>query len=101
MRAEPLAPTFGTRVTGVDLTAGHPDAVWDELRDLLRRRRRLAFPSQALDDDAQLAVAERFGRAAWEGLGERRQVMYVAVDPAVGILGAQHTSWHIYFGFFP
>jgi taurine dioxygenase len=56
-----LGGCIGAEVTGVDLRAPLDDATLGEIRDLLDQHLVLCFPGQALDDDAHLAFALRFG----------------------------------------
>ena len=56
----PADATLGATVTDVDL-AGLDDAAWTRVEDAFHEYGVLIFPGQNLDEDAQIAFAERFG----------------------------------------
>ena len=56
----PADATLGATVTGVDL-ARLDDAAWTRVEDAFHEYGVLIFPGQNLDEDAQIAFAERFG----------------------------------------
>jgi taurine dioxygenase len=57
----PLSPTIGAEIRGVDCAADLDDAVIAAIRAVWLERLVLFFPDQRLDDDTQIAFAERFG----------------------------------------
>jgi taurine dioxygenase len=65
----PLGGGIGAEVTGVDLRAPLPDATLGEVLRLLDEHLVVFFPGQALDDDAHLAFALRFGEPYVHPLG--------------------------------
>jgi taurine dioxygenase len=69
LEVRPRGGCIGAEVTGVDLAAPVPEHVVDHIRDLLHEHLVLFFPGQALDDDAHLTVALRFGAPYVHPLG--------------------------------
>lgn len=58
---EPLHPSFGARVTGVDLTNPLSDQTVDDIRGGMDEYSFLCFPEQAMTDEAQLALTMHLG----------------------------------------
>jgi alpha-ketoglutarate-dependent 2,4-dichlorophenoxyacetate dioxygenase len=61
LRIEPLSPSHGVSVAGVDITRPIPRHVFAEIRDAFEEHSLLVFRDQALDDDQQLALSQCFG----------------------------------------
>ncbi len=58
----PLTACFAARVEGVDLARPVGDADWRAIREAFEEHSVLVFPDQPLDDAAQVAFSQRFGR---------------------------------------
>jgi alpha-ketoglutarate-dependent 2,4-dichlorophenoxyacetate dioxygenase len=58
---EPLHPSIGARVTGLDLRESQPDAVIAAIETAINRHAVLVFPGQAITDEQQLNFSGRFG----------------------------------------
>jgi alpha-ketoglutarate-dependent 2,4-dichlorophenoxyacetate dioxygenase len=58
---EPLHPTIGARVTGLDLREPIPDATIKAIEDTINRHAVLVFPSQRITDEQQIDFSARFG----------------------------------------
>lgn len=58
---ERIHPSFGARVTGVDLARGVDDATFKEIVDAFNEYSVLVFPRQPMTDDQQIAFSRRFG----------------------------------------
>jgi len=58
---EPLHPTFGVVVRGVDLSRALDEAAVEALRDALDEHSLLVFPGQRLSAEQQVAFSARFG----------------------------------------
>ncbi|MBL7497458.1 TauD/TfdA family dioxygenase [Frankia sp. CNm7] len=58
---EPVTPTLGARVRGIDLAADLPDEAIGAIGAALVAHKVLFFPGQRLDPDSQIAFARRFG----------------------------------------
>ncbi len=58
---EALHPTFGARVTGLDLARPLGDDIFRAVRDAFERHGLLVFPDQLLSMEQQLAFSRRFG----------------------------------------
>jgi taurine dioxygenase len=56
-----LSPTIGAEIRGVDCASPLPDDVIADIRRVWLERLVVFFPDQGLDDDTQIAFAERFG----------------------------------------
>lgn len=56
-----LHPLVAAEVTGLDVSAPMPDAVFAEIDAAFRRHSVLIFRDQRITDDAQIAFSERFG----------------------------------------
>jgi alpha-ketoglutarate-dependent taurine dioxygenase len=57
----PLSPTIGAEIHGIDCAADLDDDVIAAIRAVWLERLVVFFPNQHLDDDTQIAFAERFG----------------------------------------
>lgn len=57
----PLSPTIGAEIHGIDCAADLDDDVIAAIRAVWLERLVVFFPDQRLDDDTQIAFAERFG----------------------------------------
>jgi alpha-ketoglutarate-dependent taurine dioxygenase len=57
----PLSPTIGAEIHGIDCAADLDEAVVAAIRRVWLERLVVFFPDQRLDDDTQIAFAERFG----------------------------------------
>ena len=57
----PLSPTIGAEIHGIDLATPLPDEVIAAIRDVWLERLVVFFPDQHLDDQSQVAFAQRFG----------------------------------------
>jgi taurine dioxygenase len=61
IRVEPLSPVLGAEISGVDLRASLPDAVFAEIRRAFGEYGVVFFRDQRLTPEQHLAFAERFG----------------------------------------
>ena len=64
---QPLAPTFGAEVIGIDLAEPVSDATFAAIRDALWDRGVLLFRGQNLSPGAQVAFSRRFGELEIHG----------------------------------
>jgi alpha-ketoglutarate-dependent 2,4-dichlorophenoxyacetate dioxygenase len=58
---EPLHPTIGARVTGLDLREPAPDATIKAIEDAINRHAVLVFPGQRITDEQQINFSARLG----------------------------------------
>jgi alpha-ketoglutarate-dependent 2,4-dichlorophenoxyacetate dioxygenase len=58
---EPLHPTIGASVTGLDLREPQPDAAIKAIDDAINRHAVLVFPDQPITDEQQIDFSARFG----------------------------------------
>ena len=104
---EPIGGAVGARVTGLDLAAGVSAAAMAVLRAALERFGVLAIPGQPIDDAAQVAFSELFGklevtRAGADGEGSKLIVLTnigpdgtIAAPTARQVLNNRaNQSWH-------
>ncbi len=61
LEVRPLSPTIGAEIHGVDCAAPLPDDVVSQIREIWLDRLVVFFPDQHLDDETQVAFAQRFG----------------------------------------
>ena len=61
IRVEPLTPTIGATVEGVDLTEPLDDAVMAEINEAWMEHLVLFFRDQAMNSEQHLAFGRRFG----------------------------------------
>jgi taurine dioxygenase len=105
MRIEPLSPTLGAVVHGVDLAQPLPDDVFAAVQDTFHRAKLLRFPAQRIDEAQQVAFSRRFGELQVHVLDQYRHPqhpqIYVLsnVDPATGRTIGRHPdkgtlTWH-------
>ena len=60
VRVEPLSPTIGAEISGIDLSQPPDDAAFARVHDALMTHQVVFFREQPLDPDAQMALARRF-----------------------------------------
>lgn len=72
IRVEPLAPTIGAEIHGIDLSRPVDDAVFARIHDALMAHQVVFLRDQSLDPDAQVALSRRFG----EPLFSRKLKLY-------------------------
>jgi alpha-ketoglutarate-dependent 2,4-dichlorophenoxyacetate dioxygenase len=112
MRMEPLSPTLGAVVHGVDLAQPLPDDVFAAVQDTFHRAKLLRFPAQRIDEAQQVAFSRRFGELQVHVLDQYRHPqhpqIYVLsnVDPATGRTIGRHPdkgtlTWHSDLSFQP
>lgn len=98
MQTRVLASEFAVRIDGVDLSQPLDDATFADIRRLWMQYKVAVFPGQALDDDALLAFAGRFGpifRHAQSTLhsAEHGAVMYASNSGEAGRVTGE-LAWH-------
>jgi len=98
---EPLHPTFGARVRGLDPAAPSASPQWDEWRAAFAEHRLLAVALPGLDDAAHVRILGELGQIATEGIDEPRSVGWVSNVRPGGALADTAASWHCDYFFFP
>jgi taurine dioxygenase len=101
LTTEPLHPTFGAVVRGLDPTAPADAPSWDEWRAAFERHRLLVASLPGLTDEQQEAVVGALGPIAMEGIPEPRAVGWVSNVRPDGALQDTAASWHCDYFFFP
>lgn len=101
LRAEPLHPTFGARMTGLDPDAPAESPIWDEWRAAFAEHRLLVVSAPGLTDAAHLRVLAALGPIATEGIDEERPIGWVSNVRPGGALAGTAASWHCDYFFFP
>ena len=56
-----MHPLLAAEITGLDVSAPIPEAVFSEINEAFRRHSVLVFRDQPITDDQQIAFSERFG----------------------------------------
>lgn len=101
MEFEPLHPTFGALVTGLDPHAPDDDPQWDDFRAAFAGFRLLAVDLPELSDEAHVVLIGQLGPTVLEGVAERRAHTFVSNVRPDGVLADRAAAFHIDFGFFP
>ena len=95
MQIEPLTPTIGALVRGVDLSLEPDDATVAAVRQALLEHLVLFFRDQDLDDERHLAFALRFGTLSVPPLATSyQQTPTVTVLDQVSPKGEGADQWH-------
>jgi taurine dioxygenase len=105
LRVEPMSPSFGAQVHGVDLALPLDDETFDTIRAAFHRQSLLRFPAQRLSEVEQIAFSRRFGALQVHVLDQFRHPqhpeIYVLsnVDAATGKTLGRHPdkgtlTWH-------
>ena len=95
LRVEPLTPTIGAEVSGVDLAAELDEATIDAIRAALLRHKVIFFRDQALSAERHIAFARRFGpleiHPATPMDQPNREVLRIAYGPDAR---GRENEWH-------
>lgn len=79
---QPLHPSFGAEIAGVDIAAGVDAATFAEIRAAFEEHSVLLFRGQKVDDESQIAFSEQFGPLE----------KTVAANPARGTVFARQSN---------
>jgi taurine dioxygenase len=95
---KPLSGALGAKITGLDLSGKHDEAIMEAIRTAFLEHHVLVFPGQTLEPEQQVAFTAWFGAVEPHPLGSRRgvdgfpEVLVVANRP--GKPGARNDEWH-------
>ena len=101
LRAQPLHPTFGARIEGLDPGATVDSPIWDEWCAAFARYRLLVVSAPGLSDEEHVRVLAALGPIAAEGIDEARAIGWVSNVRPDGALAGTAASWHCDYFFFP
>lgn len=102
LTVRPLSSALGAEISGVDLSRPISDAIFETIHDVWLKHEVILFRGQSLDEDQQIAFAERFGELqpvrTTPGLYKRNpyvlMVTNVVIDGQKGALPDGEMQFH-------
>lgn len=102
LTVRPLSPALGAEISGVDLSQPLSDAAFNAIHDVWLKHQVILFRGQSLEEDRQIAFAERFGELqpvrTTPGLYKRNpyvlMVTNVVIDGQKGALPDGEMQFH-------